>query len=97
VRSTDGPVELPGRRSTGLSFRRFHNYWRLLAVVPDTPNSNLPVQPGDLCVRINGELIEHWTLERYTQLVNTAAKITYTFLSGANETDHEVPVFELVP
>ena len=70
VRSTDGPVELPGRRSTGLSFRRFPNYWRFLAVVPDTPNSTLAVQPGDLCVRINGELVEHWTLERYTELVN---------------------------
>jgi hypothetical protein len=97
VRNTDGPVEMPGRRSTGLSFRRFPNYWRLLAVVPDTPNSSLPVEPGDLCVRINGELVEHWTLERYTDLVKNAAKITYTFLSGSKETDHEVQVFELVP
>jgi hypothetical protein len=97
VRSTDGPVEMPGRRNTGLSFRRFPNYWRLLAVVPDTPNSALPVQPGDLCVRINGELVEKWTFERYAELVKTAPKITYTFLSGAKETDHEVSVFELVP
>ncbi|MFZ5494409.1 MAG: retropepsin-like aspartic protease [Verrucomicrobiota bacterium] len=97
VRATDGPVEMPGRRSTGLSFRRFPNYWRLLAVVPATPNSGLPVQPGDLCVRINGELVERWTLERYNDLVNTAQKITYTFLNGAQETDHEARVFELVP
>jgi len=97
VRSTDGPVVMPGRRSTGLSFRRFPNYWRFLAVVPDTPSSKLPVEPGDLCVRINGELVEHWTLERYTALVKTASRITYTFLSGAKETDHEVEVFELVP
>lgn len=97
ARPGDGPVEMPGRRSTGLSFRRFPNYWRLLAVVPDTPNSRLPVQPGDLCVRINGELVEHWTFERYAELVRTAQKITYTFLSGAQETDHEAQVFELVP
>jgi hypothetical protein len=97
LRNTDGPVFMPGRRSTGLSFRRFPNYWRLLAVVPETPNSALPVQPGDLCVRINGELVEKWTFERYADLVNTAPKITYTFLSGAKETDHEVEVFELVP
>ncbi len=97
VRSTDGPVEMPGRRSTGLSFRRFPNYWRLLAVVPDTPNRDIPVEAGDLCVRINGELVEKWTLERYTELVQTAARITYTFLSGAKEIDHEVQVFELVP
>lgn len=97
VRSTDGPVAMSGRRSTGLSFRRFPNYWRLLAVVPDTPNSALSVQPGDLCVRINGELVEKWTFERYADLVKTAPRITYTFLSGSKETDHEVQVFELVP
>jgi hypothetical protein len=97
VRDSDGPVEMPGRRSTGLSFRRFPNYWRLLAVVPDTPNSALPVQPGDLCVRINGELVEKWTFERYADLVKTADRITYTFLSGPKENDHEVQVFELVP
>ncbi len=97
VRHTDGPVAMPGRRSTGLSFRRFPNYWRLIAVVPDTPNSALAVQPGDLCVRINGELVEKWTIERYGGLVNSAPRITYTFLSGSKETDHEVEVFELVP
>lgn len=97
TRAVDGPVEMPGRRNTGLSFRRFPNYWRLLAVVPDTPNSSLPVQPGDLCVRINGELVEAWTLERYTELIKTAPKITYTFLSGAKEEDYEAKVFELVP
>jgi hypothetical protein len=98
VRNTEGPVVMPGRRSTGLSFQRFPIYWRLLAVVPDTPNSKVPVEPRDLCVRINGELVEHWTLERYTALVKTASRITYTFLSpGAKETDHEVEVFELVP
>jgi hypothetical protein len=97
VRSSDGPVSMPGRRSTGLSFRRFPNYWRLLAVVPDTPNSNAPVQAGDLCVRINGELVEKWTFERYAELMRTAPKVTYTFLSGAKEADHEVQIFELVP
>ncbi len=97
VRATEGPVVMSGRRSTGLSFRRFPNYWRLLAVVPDTPNSALPVQPGDLCVRINGELVEKWTFERYADAVKTAPKITYTFLSGAKETDYDVTVFELVP
>lgn len=97
VRDTDGPVQMPGRRSTGLSFRRFPNYWRLLAIVPDTPNSHVPAVPGDLCVRINGELVEHWTFERYAELLHTATKITYTFLDGSREVDHEVQVFELVP
>lgn len=96
-RPDDGPVEMPGRRSTGLSFRRFPNYWRLLAVVPDTPNSGIPVQAGDLCVRINGELVEKWTFERYADLVKSASSIKYTFLSGSTEVEHEVKVFELVP
>ena len=97
TRNTDGPVNMPGRRSTGLSFRRFPNYWRLLAVVPETPNSDVPVQAGDLCVRINGELVEKWTFDRYAELMKTAPKVTYTFLSGAKEEDHEVKIFELVP
>lgn len=97
VHDQEGPVVMPGRRSTGLSFRRFPNYWRLLAVVPDTPNSSLPLHAGDLCVRINGELIEHWTFERYAELVRTSPRITYTFLDGAREADHEVTVFDLVP
>jgi len=97
TRAGEGPVEMPPRRSTGLSFRRFPNYWRLLAVVPETPNSGLPIQPGDLCVRINGELVEQWTFERYAELVEKNTRITYTFLSGSKETDHEVQVFDLVP
>jgi len=65
--------------------------------VPDTPNSDVSVQAGDLCVRINGELVEQWTFERYAELMKTAPKVTYTFLSGAKEEDHEVQIFELVP
>jgi hypothetical protein len=97
VRDSDGAVMMEPRRNPGLSFARSPVYWRVLSVIPDTPAAGLPVQAGDLCVRINGELVEQWTFDRYAALVKSAAKITYTFLRGAREIDLEVPVFELVP
>ena len=97
ARDADGPVQMDPRRSTGLSFARSPIYWRVLTVIPDTPTAQLSVQPGDLCVRINGEPVDKWTFDRYAALINSAAKITYTLLSGPREYDLEVPVFELVP
>jgi hypothetical protein len=97
VRDTEGPVLIPPRRSTGISFQRLSAYWKVLSLIPDTPVTALPVQPGDLCVRINGEPVAAWDFERYTALLRTADKVTYTFLNGTKEQDHEVPVFDLVP
>ena len=97
IHEADGPVTMAPRRSTGLSFARGPAYWRVLTVIPDTPTAALPVQAGDLCIRINGESVDKWDYGRYAALVKTAAKITYTFLIGTKETDLEVPVFELVP
>ena len=97
VRHTDGPVTMEPRRSTGLAFSRSAVYWRVLTVIPDTPTAGLAVHAGDLCVRINGEPVEKWTFDRYAALMKTAAKITYTFITGTKESDLEVPVFELVP
>ena len=97
ARDTDDPITMEPRRHTGLSFARSRVYWRVLSVIPDTPTAQLPVQPGDLCVRINGEPVEKWGYERYAALLKTAGKITYTFLTGTKEMDVEVPIFELVP
>ena len=97
ARAAAGPVEMPARRSTGLSFARSPVYWKILTVIPDTPTALLPVQAGDLCVRINGEPVEKWNYERYDALLKSAAKITYTFLAGTKEIDVEVAIFELVP
>ena len=93
----DGPVTMDARRHTGLSFSRSSVYWRVLTVIPDTPTARLPLQSGDLCVRINGEPVAKWDYARYAELLKTAAKVTYTFLVGTKETDIEVPIFELVP
>jgi hypothetical protein len=93
----EGPLAMEPRRHTGLSFARSPVYWRVLTVIPDTPTAKLPLQAGDLCVRINGEPVAKWDYERYAELLQSAAKITYTFLIGTRETDIEVPIFELVP
>lgn len=97
AREGAGPVLFAPRRDPGLSFARGDTYWRLLSVVPDTPAAGLGLQPGDLCVRINGEPVTRWDHARYAALVAGASQITFTFLSGTRETDHEVPVVALVP
>jgi hypothetical protein len=97
VRDTDGPAQMDARRSTGLSFSRSNVYWRVLGVVPDTPAARLPVQTGDLCVRVNGEPVGKWDYERYSRLLKTEPKVTYTFLDGLKEIDLEIPVVDLVP
>lgn len=97
IRDADGAVSMEPRRSSGLSFARSPVYWRVLTVIPDTPAAKLPVQAGDLCVRINGEVVAQWPYDRYAALVKSADHITYTLLAGTKETDIEVPVFELVP
>ncbi len=97
IHEQEGPVTMDPRRHTGLSFSRSPVYWRVLTVIPDTPTAKLPLQSGDLCVRINGEPVAKWDYARYAELLKTAAKITYTFLVGTKETDIEVPIFDLVP
>lgn len=97
VRDTDGPIQMPSRRSTGISFQRLSAYWKVISLIPDTPVNALPVQTGDLCIRINGEPVGAWNYDRYTALLREADKITYTFLNAAKERDHEVTVFDLVP
>lgn len=97
VRDTDGPVLMPPRRSTGISFQRLSAYWKILSLIPDTPVNALPLQAGDLCIRINGEPVGAWDYDRYTALLKNATKVTYTFLNAAKEQDHEITVFDLVP
>ncbi|MDP2138618.1 MAG: aspartyl protease family protein [Candidatus Didemnitutus sp.] len=96
-RPVDGAVVMEPRRSTGLSLVRAPIYWRVMAVIEDSPSTHLGVRAGDLIVRINGEPVDRWGLDRYATLLASAAKVTYTFLAGTREFDLEIPVFELVP
>ncbi|HVU16278.1 MAG TPA: aspartyl protease family protein [Candidatus Didemnitutus sp.] len=95
--ATDGPIQMPPRQDTGLSFRHYPKYWRVLAVTPQSPAADSSIQAGDVCVRVNGEPIAQWNLERYAQMLRTAATVTYTIIVGPKEQDVELPVFSLVP
>lgn len=96
-REAETAVQMEPRRSTGLSFSRSPVYWRVMTVIPETPSTQFGVKSGDLVVRINGEPVAKWDFERYAALVTSAAKVTYTFLTGTREYEIEMPVFELVP
>jgi hypothetical protein len=91
------PIHIAPVRSTGLSFTKIPAYWRVAAVVAGSAADQLGVQPGDLCTRINDEPVAAWPYQRYSELVRTAARITYTFISGNDEQQVTLPVFDLVP
>jgi S1-C subfamily serine protease len=84
-------------RSTGLSFTKTAAYWRVAAVVTESAAEMLGVQAGDLCSRINDEPVSAWPFQRYTELIRTSTRITYTFINGNEEQQVTLPVFELVP
>jgi hypothetical protein len=91
------PIKVAPARSTGLSFTKTPAYWRVAAVVGESPAELLGVQAGDLCTRINEEPVAVWPYQRYAELIRTAARITYTFIDGNEEQQVSLPVFELVP
>jgi hypothetical protein len=90
-------INVPPFRSTGLSFTKTTAYWRVAAVVGESPAEMLDVQAGDLCTRINDEPVSAWPFPRYAELIRTATRITYTFIDGNAEQKVTLPVFELVP
>ena len=96
-RESREPIPTPPRRSAGVSFSRTPAYWRVDGVVPGSSAAAAGLQPGDLVVRINGELVAKWDLLRYDQLVAATGEITLTLLNGKNESERTVKVFELVP
>lgn len=97
ARAEGSPLQVPARRSTGISFQRLPAYWKVLGLITDTPADRLAIQPGDLCLRINGEPVTAWDFTRYTKLLQESSKVTYTFLHDNREQEHEVTVFDLVP
>jgi hypothetical protein len=91
------PVPAEPRRSTGLSFTKTPAYWRVASVIPDSPAARGNIQAGDLVTRINGEPVAQWDIARYQQLVATAREVTFTFLTGTQETETRVQTFDLIP
>jgi hypothetical protein len=97
LRDDHAPIEMPTRRSAGLSFSKTPAYWRVAGVIPDSPAKEAGIQFGDLVTRIEGEPVAKWNLERYEHAVATSATLTFTLLFGTNEVEKRVGVFDLVP
>jgi C-terminal processing protease CtpA/Prc len=66
-------------------------------VVPDSPADAAGIEVGDLVTRINDARVEAWGLDRYDELVRTAAVIDFTLLNGHREVLTRIPTFDLVP
>ncbi len=90
-------IPSPGIVSSGLSFSKVRAYWRVTAVAPDSPAEAAGCAEGDLVIRINGEPVADWNLNRYQELVDAGGSIDYTFLEGRDEVTIQVETFALVP
>jgi hypothetical protein len=97
LRESHAPIQMPSRRSAGISFSKTPAYWRVAGVIPNSPAQSAGVQFGDLVTRINGEPVAKWNLARYDQLVASANEISFMLLFGTTEVEKRVPVFDLVP
>jgi hypothetical protein len=96
-RDSREPITTPSRRHAGVSFSKTPAYWKVDALVPNSPAAAADIHLGDLVTRINGEAVAAWDLRRYDQLIATANEVTFTFLNGNVESTKTVPVFVLVP
>lgn len=96
-RDATDPIAVPGRRSTGLSFRKAPAYWKVVGVVRGSPADAAGAQTGDLIVAINDEPVFQWDTRRYGQLLANSGEVTYTFLNGTAKTEKTIKVADLVP
>ena len=96
-RDATTPIVTPAKRSAGVSFIKSDAYWRVAGIVPDSPAAGTGLRTGDLVVRINGDSVERWDLERFAALVETASDIEFTILDGRQERTLRVPTLVLVP
>jgi hypothetical protein len=97
LRDSHASIDMPARRSAGVSFSKTPAYWRVAGVIPNSPAAAAGIQFGDLVTRIDGEPVSKWNLTRYEQHVATATEVTFTLLFGTNEVEKRVAVFDLVP
>lgn len=84
-------------RHLGLSFDKTPAYWRVESVLPGSPARDAGLRAGDLVVRLEGEPIANWPLDRFLELVRTRDKVVINLLHGSRETPVIVPVFTLLP
>lgn len=97
-RPEDAPaIPSPAKMSSGVSFSKVRAYWRITAVAPESPAAQARFQEGDLVIRINGEAVEGWDLNRFNELIESGGLVDYTFLQGRDEVTKSAEAFALVP
>lgn len=84
-------------RHLGLSFDKTPAYWRVEAVLAGSPAREAGLRAGDLVVRLEGEPVANWPLDRFLELVQSREKVVINLLHGSRETPVIVPVFTLLP
>lgn len=92
------PLRSASPRSIGLSFLRRADAWVVATVIAGTPANALPVATGDVCVRLNGEPMAAWPIDRFNALLRTSDRVTFCVRGdGAAERELVLPVVDLVP
>ena len=95
--NADDSIPSPAKMSSGVSFSKVRAYWRITAIAPGSPAAAAGFEEGDLVIRLNGEPVEEWDLNRYNDLVDSGGAIDYTFLQGREEVTLSAESFALVP
>lgn len=95
--NAEAAIPSPAKMSSGVSFSKVRAYWRVTAVAPNSPAAREGFNEGDLVIRINGEPVEDWDLNRYNELIDAGGTIDYTFLEGRDEVTKSAAAFALVP
>lgn len=96
-RESSAPLVMPSQPSTGMSFTRTSAYWKVAAVIPGSPAAAAGINIGDLVIRIDGEPVSEWPLERFESQVASVPEMDFTFLDGVVETVRSVRTYPLVP
>ncbi len=97
ISNLPGPVRLPTRSETDVRFDRAKEPWTVLYVAAANSKLSGQIQLGDQCVRLNGEPVSAWPIERYQAFLQQTNMLHCRFARDGREFDVEVPIYMPVP
>lgn len=96
-RGEAGPIRVPPKRTTGLAFIRKAHTWIIIAVIPESPASNLDLREADQVIAVEGRPAAEVDAPTWKRLLDSRKNITLRIRRGADERDVRVPIIVLVP